>query len=92
MNYNIKSRFVFGEPWKFLDVCLFVLVIKVCVLLISLPMQMAENRVVNWPMTAVVLFAGTLVWAVLVWSVNWIACTIRQKTRSSQRDMEATKK
>ena len=81
MGFNIKSRFAFGEPWKFLDVFVFILVIKAVFLLLSLLTVSTNNQTVDWPMTAVTLFGGTLIWAGLVWGVNWIIVWFKRKRK-----------
>lgn len=91
MGFNIKSRFAFGEPWKFLDVFLFILVIKAVFLVVSLLMVTANNQVVDWPMTAVTLFGGTLIWAVVVWGINWIICWFKRKRKRPSGPTTTTK-
>jgi len=81
VGFNIKSRFAFGEPWKFLDVFVFILVIKAVFLLLSLLTVSAHNQVVDWPMTAVTLFGGTLMWAGLVWGINWTIVWFKRKRK-----------
>ena len=78
MGFNIKSRFAFGEPWKFLDVFVFILVIKAVFLTLSL-LTVTANQTVDWLMTAVTLFGGTLIWTFIVWGINWIIVWIKRR-------------